>query len=94
MEHLHGPVEDVEDVLQRVALVDEELLRRAERGLDLEAQQLPAPLGGRLEDGEGQDLLVEVHGNVAAELLGVVVQDLEEFKIGFLEQRRPLFCFD
>ena len=33
LQHLHGAVEEVEDVLERVALVDEELVGRAEVGL-------------------------------------------------------------
>lgn len=76
LQHLHGPVVQVVDVLQGVSAVDQELVRRAEVCLDPEREELPAPLGGRLEDGQGEDLAVEVEGDVAAELLGVVRKDL------------------
>ena len=38
LQHLHGAVEEVEDVLERVALVDEELVGRAEVGLEGEGE--------------------------------------------------------
>ena len=57
--------------------MDEELVGRAEVGLDGEGEELAASLGGRLEDGQAEDLLVQVQRHVAAQLLGVVGQNLE-----------------
>lgn len=60
--------------------MDQELVRGAEVGLDLEREELLAAFAGRLENGQRQDLLVEVEGDIAAELLGVVEEDLEKRK--------------
>ena len=58
--------------------MDQEFVRGAEVGLDLEGKELLAALTRRLEDGQGEDLLVQVEGDVAAELLGIVQKNLEK----------------
>lgn len=56
LQHLHRPVGEVEDVVQHVPLVDQELVRGAEGGLDLEGEGLEAALRGGLEQGKAQHL--------------------------------------
>ena len=48
--------------------------------LNGEGEELAAALGGRLEEGQAQDLLVQVQRHVAAQLLGVVRQNLDRGK--------------
>ena len=51
--------------------------------LDGEGEELAAALGGRLEEGQAEDLLVQVQRHVAAQLLWVVGQNLELERIDF-----------
>jgi hypothetical protein len=76
LQDFHGAVGEVVDAVQGVAAVDEELVWGAEVGLDLERNQLPASLGGRLEDRQAQDFAVKVEGDVAAELFRIILEDL------------------
>ena len=68
--------------------MDEELIGGAEVGLDLERDELPAALGRGLEDGEAEDLSVEMEGNVAPEFFRIVLQYLKLKGRGFKSQNR------
>ena len=56
--------------------MDEVLARRAEGGPQGQGQRPQAAPAGRLEQGQLQDLLVQVHGNVSAELVWEALQQL------------------
>ena len=49
--------------------------------LDGKGEELAATFWGRLEEGQAEDLLVQVQRHVAAQLLGVVAQNLQEVKL-------------
>ena len=62
--------------MQRVAVPDQVLAGRTEGGLDVEREGAKAAAAGALKDGQLEDVLVEVHGDVRAELIGEVVEQL------------------
>lgn len=74
LQDLHGPRADEVDGLQGVALPDEELARSAEGGLDDERERAQAAPAGRLEQGQLEQLLVQVHGDVGPQLVWEVPQ--------------------
>ena len=76
LDDLHAAVTEVVDVVQRVTAVDQVLAGRAEAVLDVQREQLLAAGGGGDEDGQLQQLPVDVHRDIAAQFLGEVVQDL------------------
>ena len=57
-------------------MVDEVLARRAEGGPQGQGQRPQAAAARRLKQGQLQDLLVKVHGNVCAELVREALQQL------------------
>lgn len=62
--------------MQRVALADEVLSGHAEGRLDVQRERAQAPATGALEDGQLQDVFVQMRGDVGAQLVGEVVQQL------------------
>lgn len=50
--------------MQGITVADEIFTRSAERGLDVQRKRAQAPSAGRGEEGQLQDVLIEVHGNV------------------------------
>lgn len=61
-----------------ISVSDEVFTWGAERSLDVQGEWTQAPSTGRGEEGQLQDVLVEVHGDVRAQLIREVVQQLEE----------------
>lgn len=78
MHDLHGPVAQIVDGRERVALVDEVFAGGAEIAPYVQRQQFEAALRGRLEDGQLQDFPVQVHGHVAPELLRELLERLKQ----------------
>lgn len=76
--NLHGARAHEVDGLQSVPLAQQVLPRGAEGGFDVQRQRPQAAPAGTLEQGQLQDLLVQVHGDVGAELVWEVLQKLPE----------------
>lgn len=76
LQHLHGPRAHEEDGLQGVALPQQVLAGCAEGRLDVQRQRAQAAAAGRREERQFQDLLVQVHGDVGAQLVWEVLQQL------------------
>ena len=76
LDHLHRARGDVEDGRDNVPGVNQVLVWGTEGGLDGQGDGLEAALGCCLEEGQAEDLLVEVQTEVAPELLGVIRQNL------------------
>lgn len=50
----------------------------AEGGLDVQGEGAQTPSAGVLENGQLQDVFVQVHGDVSAQLIGEVMQQLKK----------------
>ena len=74
----HGARAHKVDGLQSVPLAQQVLPGGAEGGFDVQRQRPQAAPAGALEQGQLQDLLVQVHGDVGAELVRKVLQKLPE----------------
>lgn len=64
--------------VERVSVANEILSGGTERGLDVEGEGAQAPPACRGEERQLQDVLVQVHGDVCAQLVWEVVQQLQE----------------
>lgn len=76
--NLHGARAHKVDGLQSVPLAQQVLPGGAEGGFDVQGQRPQAAPAGALEQGQLQDLLVQVHGDVGAELVRKVLQKLPQ----------------
>lgn len=63
----------------------------AEGGLDVQGEGAQTPSAGVLENGQLQDVFVQVHGDVSAQLIGEVMQQLKKKKPQ--KQSHDLFFF-
>jgi hypothetical protein len=77
LNHFHRSVTEVVDGGEGVPLVNEVLPGSAEVGPDVKGEKLEAALGGGLEDRQLKYLPVQVHRNVAPQLLGELFQYLK-----------------
>lgn len=67
--------------MQRVTLPDQVLPGGAEGRLDVEGEGAEAAAACPLEDGQLEDVLVQVHGDVGPQLIGEVVEELGMFGV-------------
>lgn len=80
-ENLQGTRADKVIGLQGVSVADEIFPRCTEGRLDVQGEGAQTPSAGSLEDGQLQDVFVQVHGDVSPQLIGEVVEQLRG-KIG------------
>lgn len=73
---LHGPRTHKVDGLQGISLPDEELAWGAEGSLYNEGKGAQAASAGWLKQGQLEQLLVQVHGNVGPQFVWEVLQKL------------------
>lgn len=82
-QNLQGTRTDKVVGLQGVSVADEVFSRCTEGGLDVQREGAQAPSAGSLEYRQLQDVLVQVHGDVSAQLIWEVVQQLKQTKSSF-----------
>lgn len=79
-QHLHGSRAHKENGLQGVALPQQVLAGCAEGRLDVQRERAQAAAAGRGKEGQLEDLLVKMHGDVGPQLIGEVLQQLEQVR--------------
>ncbi len=62
--------------MQRIALTDEVLPRDTEGGFYMKRERAQAATTGPLKNGQLEDVLIQMHGDVGPQLVRKVVQEL------------------